>query len=99
MITREMIQNGFDNGDISIEDAFESCISLCCRIGDAAFYFVGMEDEDLTAEEYLMSYTMDEIVNMLYDILKDVESAEENGLDFIELEYYESILDDTRNGR
>ena len=66
MITREMIQNGFDNGSISIEDEFGGCISLCCRIADNAFYFAGMEDGDLTAEE--------------------------NGLDSTELDYYESVL-------
>ena len=31
-------------------------------------------------------------IDMLYDILKDVESAEENGLDSTELDYYESVL-------
>lgn len=92
MITRKMIQNGFNNGNISIEDEFGGCVSLCCRIADNAFYFVGMEDEDLTAEEFLKSYTMDEIIDMIYDILKDVESAEENGIDSTELNYYESIL-------
>ena len=92
MITREMIQNGFDNGSISIEDEFGGCISLCCRIADNAFYFAGMEDGDLTAEEFLKSYTMNEIIDMLYGILKDVESAEENGIDSMELDYYESVL-------
>ena len=29
---------------------------------------------------------------MLYNILKDVEAAEENGLDSTELDYYESVL-------
>ena len=43
-------------------------------------------------EEFLKSYTMNEIVDMLYDILKDVESAEENGIDCTELDYYESVL-------
>ena len=98
MITREMIQNGFRKGYMSIENAFEGCISLCCRIGDNAFYFAGMEDSDLTAKEYLESYTMEEVIDTLYNILKDIESAEENGLDCMELEYYEAILDDTKNG-
>ena len=48
MITREMIQNGFDNGSISIEDEFGGCISLCCRIADNAFYFASMEDVQVT---------------------------------------------------
>lgn len=92
MITREMIQNGFDNGNISIEDKFGGCINLCCRIADNAFYFAGMEDEDLTAEEFLKSYTMNEIVDMLYGILKDTKSAGDNGIYSTELNYYESVL-------
>ena len=92
MITKEMIKNGFDAGLISIEDSFEGCISLCCRIWDNAFYFAGYEDASLTANQYLESYTMDEIVNMLYDILKDAKSAEENGLDETEWRIYEAIL-------
>ena len=52
MITREMIQNGFDNGSISIEDEFGGCISLCCRIADNAFYFAGMEDGDSLEYRY-----------------------------------------------
>lgn len=97
MITREMIQNGFKKGHMSIEDAFERCISLCCRIGDKAFYFAGMVNSDLTAKEYLEAYTMEEVVDKLFNILKDVESAGKNGLDCMELEYYESILDGTKN--
>lgn len=93
MITKEMIKNGFDNGSISIEDSFEGCISLCCRISDNAFYFAGMVDELLTAEEYLNWYTMDEIIDILYNILKDAESAEEYGLGIEEWEYYKSVLD------
>ena len=92
MITREMIKNGFENNLISIEDEYNGCISLCCRIGDEAFYFVGMEDSDLSTDEYWQSYTLDMTIDMLYDILKDVESAEENGLDSTELYYYESVL-------
>ena len=98
MITREMIQNGFKKGYMSIEDAFGGCISLCCRIGDNAFYFADMEDSE-TAKKYLESHTMEEVVDILYNILKDVESAEENGLDCMELEYYETILDDTKKMR
>lgn len=32
------------------------------------------------------------IVNMLYNILKDAETAENNGLDLDEYEYYVSLL-------
>ena len=31
-------------------------------------------------------------INMIFDILKDSELAEENGLDDLEIGYYESVL-------
>lgn len=92
MITREMIKNGFEKNLISIEDEYNGCVSLCCRIGDEAFYFVGMEDSYLSTDEYWQSYTLDMTIDMLYNILKDVEAAEENGIDSMELDYYESVL-------
>lgn len=92
-ITKEMIRKGFENNIISIEDEFDGwCDSLCCRIDDEAFYFIGMEDEDLIVEEYWKSYTMDMTIDILYEILKDVESAEYNGLDEAEWERYKLVL-------
>lgn len=92
MITKEMIMKGFENGIISIENYSDCCDNICCCIGGNSFYFVGMEDENLSAEEYLESYSIAEIINMLYEILKDVESAEDSGLDIEEWEYYKAIL-------
>jgi hypothetical protein len=92
MITRDMIKNGFENGIISIEDDYAGCIGICCKIGEMAFYFLGSEDENITKEEYWKSYTLDMTINMIFDILKDSESAERNGLDDWEIGYYESVL-------
>ena len=92
MITKEMIKKGFEANIISIENKFADCISLCCRIGGNAFYFIGMEDEDLTVEEYWKSYTMDMTINMLYQILKNVRAAEDSGLGEGEYEYYQLLL-------
>ena len=92
MITREMIRNGFESGTVSIEEEYAGCIGICCRIGDNAFYFLGSEDDDLTKEEYWESYTLDMTIDMIFNILKDVESAEEHGLDEAELDYYTSVL-------
>lgn len=92
MITRDMIKNGFENGIISIEDDYTGCIGICCKIGEMAFYFLGSEDENITKEEYWKSYTLDMTINMIFDILKDSESAERNGLDDWEIGYYESVL-------
>ena len=92
VITREMIKNGFENCVISIDNDCYGCVGICCRIGDNAFYFVGNEDEDLTIEEYWKSYTLDMTIDMIYEILKNVESAEDNGLGDGEWEYYRAIL-------
>ena len=50
MITREMIERGFENGIISIEDDYAGCLDICCKIGEMAFYFLGSEDVNLTKE-------------------------------------------------
>lgn len=92
MITREMISNGFKNKVISIEDDYAGCLGICCKIGDIAFYFLGSEDENLTKVEYWKAYTLDMTIDMIYNILKNDKSAEENGLDDFEISYYESVL-------
>lgn len=92
MITREMISNGFKNKVISIEDDYAGCLGICCKIGDIAFYFLGSEDENLTKVEYWKAYTLDMTINMIFDILKDFESAKKTGLDDFEISYYESVL-------
>lgn len=92
MITRDMIKNGFENGIILIEEEYEGCIGICCKIGDNAFYFMGSKDDSLTKEEYWKAYTLDMTVDMIFDILKDSNSAEKNGLYDWELGYYESVL-------
>lgn len=92
MITREMIKKGFKNGIISIEDGCIGCMGICCKIGDNAFYFLGSEDDNITKEDYWKSYTLDMTIDMIFNILKSAESAEENGLDDFEIGYYESVL-------
>ena len=92
MITKEKIRNGFENHIISIESEFGGCISLCCRIGECAFYFLDFEGEALTCDTYWKKYTLEKTVEMIYTILKDKQSAEENGLDFAEWEYYDAVL-------
>lgn len=92
MITKEMIKNGLKNKRISIENEYGGCISLCCRIGDNAFYFAGAEGDNLTEKEWWGKYTLEDTVSMLYEILKDKEAAESNGIDEGELYYYQFIL-------
>lgn len=90
MITRKMIENGFKNGKITIEDSYDGCLGICCKIGDNAFYFVG--SDYLTKDEYWKSYTLEMTVDMIFHTLKDIHSAEENGLDEWEWYYYRSEL-------
>lgn len=92
MITKEKIIRGLEKGLISLEDEFGGCIGLCCRIGDMAFYFAELEDSYLSVAEYQQCYTLNQTVDRLYDILKDVISAEMYGIDGEELEYYASVL-------
>lgn len=88
MITKEMISNGLKNGLIEIEDNF----GIRCKIGDISFYFAGMEGTDLPLDEYKRTYTNEETVDMIYEVLKSPEEAELNGLDDWEIGYYESVL-------
>lgn len=92
MITREMVKKGFELENISIEDEYAGCIGICCRIGDNAFYFLGLEDDNLTKEEYWKSYTLEMTIDMVFDILKNAKSAEENGIYETEFNYYKAVL-------
>lgn len=92
MITKEMIKKGFENGIISIENDYAGCMGICCKIGGNAFYFLGSKDDSITKEEYWKLYTLDMTIDMIFDILKDSESAEEHGLDDWEIGYYELVL-------
>jgi hypothetical protein len=74
-------------------------MGLCCKIGDNAFYFAGEEGEGYTAEEYLKEYTEDEIIDEIFGVLKDKQSAEENGLSEGEYELYELLLEPSDKGK
>lgn len=91
-ISREMIENGFKTGIISIEESFAGCLGICCRIGDNAFYFAGSEAEVLTKEKYVETFSMGDTIEMLYNILKTAESAEDNGIYEEEYDYYQAVL-------
>lgn len=91
-ITREIISHGFEKKLISIKSEFFGCCGICCNIGEYAFYFIGCEDENLSEKEYWNSYTLDETINMIYDILKNERSAVDNGIYEDEYNYYAAVL-------
>ena len=95
MITKEALKKGFENGSIFIDEDYAGCLGICCRIGDNAFYFCEDKANDLTRDTYWKNYSLEMTVDMLYEILKDKDSAEENGLDEMELAYYDAVLSDS----
>lgn len=100
-ITKNMISMGMDTGIVSLEDSYAgeiaSCNTLCCKIGNNAFYFAASEDEDLTKEQYEETYNKQEIVEQLYEMLKDRDTAISYGIYKFEYEYYKNILSNSKN--
>lgn len=90
-ITKETIKNGFDSGTILIKEGHMGCLGICCKIGDYAFYFAGIDDA-FTIEEYWENYSLDMTVDMIFNILKSKQAAEENGIFAIEYHYYVDVL-------
>lgn len=68
------------------------CLGICCRIGDNAFYFAGSEAETLTKEAYLETFSTEETIDMIYNVLKTAGSAEDNGIYDDEYNYYRAML-------
>lgn len=83
-----VIKKGLQNGLIQIIDD----MGIRCSIGEYSFYFVGIKDCDLSIEEYFKAYTEDMTANMIFEILKTDETAEENGVDSVERSYYLDYL-------
>ena len=65
MITREMIETGCEKGYVRlVNNPNDNCVAA--QIGEIWFYFAGMDDETLQAEEYAQSYTFDKIVDNIF---------------------------------
>lgn len=90
MTFKQMIFKGLCDGTVKIiSNPNDNCIA--CKIGESWFYFIGSEDEDLTPDEVYMSYTKEELAEMIYSTLQDME-IEKNEVD--EVEYYKSFLEE-----
>ena len=92
MLTKEEIENGFKTHLININDSMFGCIGICCQIGDNAFYFLGGEEDNLSISSYWQIYSLEETIDMIWKILKNESTAEENGISDYEYKYYVSIL-------
>jgi len=91
MISKENIRKGLDSGLISITSDQGGCCGICCKIGDHAFYFLDF-DEDVLLEEFWTKYSKEEVITMIWDVIKNKETAEKNGLSEEEQGYYEGLL-------
>lgn len=88
MTFKEMIFKGLCDGTVKIiSNPNDDCIA--CQIGEFWFYFIGSEDEDLTPDEVYESYTKEQLTEMIYSTLQDMEKNE-----FDEVEYYKAFLEE-----
>ena len=88
MTFTELIFKGLCDGTVKIiSNPNDDCIA--CQIGEFWFYFIGSEDEDLTPDEVYESYTKEQLTEMIYSTLQDMEKNE-----FDEVEYYKAILEE-----
>lgn len=88
MTFKEMVFNGLCDGTVKIiSSPNDGCIA--CQIGENWFYFIGSEDENLTPDEVYKSYTKEELTEMIYSTLQDMEEQDEFE---DEVAYYKAFL-------
>ena len=88
MTFKEMIFKGLCDGTVKIiSNPNDDCIA--CQIGEFWFYFIGSEDENLTPDEVYESYIKEQLTEMIYSTLQDMEKNE-----FDEVEYYKAFLEE-----
>ena len=86
MTFKEMIYKGLCDESIKIINSpNDDCIA--CQIGEVWFYFIGREYENLTPDEVYESFTKDELTEMIYSSLQNMEK---DGID--EVKYYKTFL-------
>jgi hypothetical protein len=96
-LTREMIKKALELGVIKVENDNITAVNsgvdgIGCIIGGYAFYFLGNDDENLTTEEYWKKYTIDDTADILYEVLKDDEAADDFCLGEEEYLYYAAVI-------
>lgn len=91
MISYEKILEGLILGDIVIQESKGGCLGLCCTIGTQSFYFSN-EDVDTPVRDYLAKHDNTEIARQLVSVIGDRKTAEENGLDEYEYDYFCTVL-------
>lgn len=89
-ISKEMILDGLQNDVIHIcKDPFGDFIAAW--IGDFWFYFAG-EDDELTVEEYLEKYSLEDISQKIHSTINDEPIKGDTEEDSSEWLYYRAVL-------
>lgn len=80
---KDDVYKGLENGSVKIiSSPNDGCVA--CKIGDYWFYFMGIEEENMTPNEVLNSYTREELCNLIYSAMIE--------LDDIEIAYYVAVM-------
>ena len=66
-------------------------IFFICVLTRGTLYFLDF-DEDVLLEEFWTKYSKEEVITMIWDVIKNKETAEKNGLSEEEQGYYEGLL-------
>lgn len=72
-ITKEMVRKGFESGLIKLISNSSDGTDTVCKIGDYWFYFDNVA-EYMTPKEYADYIPLEQIVNNIYDVLKEFRS-------------------------
>ena len=82
MTFKEMVFKGLCDGTVKIiSNPNDDCIA--CQIGEFWFYFIGSEHEDLSPDEVYECFTKEELTEMIYNTLMDMEKMSSMKLNII----------------
>ena len=91
-ITLDMIKAGLENNTICIAMDEYECDGICCKIGNNAFYFLGLMDVFESIDDYWKNYTKEQTAQLIYDAICTQDVAELTGIYEEEWDYYYNML-------
>lgn len=77
MITKEMVSEGIHNGSVRFVADPNMEVGTVCKIGEHWFYFGGETAEGMQPEDYLRAVSLEDIVNEVFDVLKNFRRSDE----------------------
>lgn len=88
-ITKQMISDGIDKNIIQFIIDPNMGAGTVCSIGEYWFYFGGLTAEELNPAQYIADVPKEDIVNGIYDVLKDFKNDPDSETEFA---YYYAFL-------